>query len=78
MTDKDREQRISSLMKQLTEFADAVQVHCTWLTPNGTTSIYHLGSGNWYARTGMARHFLDQDIQSDAAVAIAEELGEVR
>lgn len=42
----------------LSEHADSVQIICTKLEPNGTTSMIHIGSGNVYARAQSMRSVL--------------------
>lgn len=62
MTAKDREKAIGECIAKLMEFCDAVQILSTWTdAETGNTFDVYLGRGNWYARTGMAHDFLNQD-----------------
>lgn len=56
----------------LGEHYDAVQVLVTW-SDAGITKSRHLGSGNWYARQGMAHDF----VKSDDSAELAKEIGKV-
>ncbi len=52
---------VNTHLNGLSEHFDSVQILATRLEPDGRTVATILGSGNWYARTGLARFFLDQD-----------------
>ncbi len=62
---------------KLGEHFDAVQILVSW-NENGTTSLAKRGTGNWYARQGMAHEFITSDIAQDTAVQIAERLNPPR
>ena len=59
------QQHITALM----EHFEAVQILVSVTDPGGTASVF-LGAGNWYARQGMARDFMQQDQARTAAKEI--------
>ncbi len=61
---------------ELSEHFDAVQILACKLLPDGTSSMTKAGKGLFYARLGMARTFLEQDVAEDRAQALARELKE--
>lgn len=44
----------------LSEFFDSVQIFVSNSTDNGTENVF-LGTGNWFARQGMAHDFINKD-----------------
>lgn len=60
MTNDEAKQAIEAILSQVEERFTAVQVLATWETGQATHFL-NLGRGNWYARTGMARDFLETD-----------------
>lgn len=70
MTGAEAQEIVSRLVNQLGEHFEAVQVMVSW-NEEGETRCNHNGSGNWYARQGMAREFL----QFEEAQIIAREVG---
>lgn len=56
-------------VQALREHFDCVQILVSHVTDRGTEDIFD-GNGNWYARQGMAREFLNRD----QAVTDAHEL----
>lgn len=69
MNDAEVTQLIDSKVDQLMDHFDSVQILVSWPADNGTRSCYR-GAGNWFARTGMARDFLERD---EAEIFIIEE-----
>jgi hypothetical protein len=60
VTDSDRIERLRYLTEQMAEYADCVQVLASWSDEHDqTVSIKH-GTGNIYARQGMAADFLEE------------------
>jgi hypothetical protein len=55
----------------LMEHFEAVQIHVSICTPNGTEHV-NLGAGNWFARQGMAQDFINQDRAHTEANEIAK------
>lgn len=57
-------QEQSALVRQhalaLSEFFDTVQILVSNTTDLGTENVF-LGSGNWFARQGMAHDFINKD-----------------
>lgn len=74
MTSEERTKIVERHVAELSEIYDAVQILGTWLNENGETCGQKRGSGNWYARQGMAREFLEQDSAELSAKAIGERL----
>lgn len=54
-------ERADSVAASLSEHFDAVQILVSKLQSDGSTTIMYVGKGNYYARTGMAREFLEND-----------------
>ena len=57
-------------MQELSEHFDSLQLLGTFIDDDGNTCKISYGCGNWYARIGVAREFIEQD----AAVTNAYEL----
>ena len=66
---------VSKALLILGEHFDAVQILATVSDGDGTERSFK-GSGNWYARQGMAHDFINADIHQDAAEQIANKLNE--
>lgn len=75
MTQAEAERILESAVEKLGEHFDAVQIFGTWCD-EGSTKFLPRGSGNWYARQGMAHEFINRDISGDAAEQIAAKLKE--
>lgn len=60
---------------KLGEHFDAVQIMAT-KNEEGHTLCVKRGSGNWYARQGMAHEFINEDIAQESARQIADQLKE--
>ena len=58
MTQEQAEHEVEKMRSILAEYFDAVQILVSRITPNGATEAIYRGSGNWYARQGMAHDFL--------------------
>lgn len=69
------EQQITDLLEkhasELGEHFDAVQILATW-HEGGLTYSRAYGSGNWYARQGMASAFINRDIADEQAKMIGK------
>lgn len=72
MTDKALVAKVEETTRKLGEYFDAVQVLVTW-DEEGVTRTLKTGCGNWHARQGMAREFLEEDQAQTAAVKLANE-----
>jgi hypothetical protein len=68
--DDTRSQLIANAVAVLHEHCDAVQVLASW-SEDGCTHFRHVGSGNWYARQGMAQSFQKIDTAQENAQEIA-------
>jgi hypothetical protein len=51
-------------VSNMSEHFDAIQVLVTWFEGDGVTRALSKGSGNYYARVGMAKEFV---VREDAA-----------
>jgi len=58
----------------LSEHCDSVQILASWLNPDGTTSSVSRGSGNWFARRGMASDFISRSQADDIGKSVAENI----
>lgn len=80
MTEEARQElfaRIAGAARDLGEHLDAVQILGTITDEEGSHRFY-LGNGNWFARKGMAHHFITMDESSVSARCIAEQIKEDR
>lgn len=68
-----KEEAIQKACDVLGEHFDHVQILMTW-NEEGLSKYRAIGSGNWYARQGMAHMFINTDIAQDTAFQIAEQL----
>lgn len=50
-----------STARRLSEHFDSVQILVSVLEADGSTRMHMAGSGNWYARRGMAQMFVESD-----------------
>jgi hypothetical protein len=73
MTGAEAEKILEDTVARLAEHFDAVQIMASWQTPQNCTACGKRGSGNWYARQGMAQEFIDED----QARTQAKEIGDV-
>lgn len=56
----------------LSEHFDSLQINGTFVDDEGITHHMSRGRGNWYARVGACREFLDKDQAQTTADAIGE------
>ena len=73
MTIQEAEAILEKALAQIGEHFDAVQILASW-NEEAMSMIAKRGTGNWYARQGMAHEFINSDIAQDAAYQIAERL----
>lgn len=71
MTDDERHRILDEAVAKLAEHFDVVQILVSW-TDDRTTYAKKAGSGNWYARRGMAEEFVDSSRDEDLASRIAK------
>lgn len=75
MTDDEAQAAVSKALKDLREFFPHVQILVTWeRDTDGNTRDLFSGSGNWYARVGMAHEFLNRDQGQVTAKEIGDRL----
>jgi len=60
LTPDKQKELVRKHITALSEFFDSVQILVSNSSSIGTESVY-LGSGNWYARQGMAHDFIHKD-----------------
>lgn len=62
MTPEEAEKWLGEMVAKIGEEFDCVQILVSKMAPegNGTERIF-IGSGNWYARFGMAHAFIQRD-----------------
>jgi hypothetical protein len=75
MTTEEIRDKINALLMGVTELIpDAhIQVLATW-NEGGLSKMINTGTGNWYARQGLAHEFINADIAQEHAVQLANEL----
>lgn len=73
MTDKEMEKWLDAKTAELTEHFDAVQILASYTDETGTHFIKR-GSGNWFARMGMAQDYLTTQNAQTGAEMISREL----
>ena len=72
MSENDRLAAIcEEFAAKLGEHFDAVQILASW-NDGGLSYCIKRGSGNWYARQGMAHEFINADMAQEQARQIAE------
>lgn len=73
MTKEEIDAICMPFMEKLGEHCDSIQLLATW-TEEGNTHRYKFGTGNWYARRGLAMEFIEQDQAQTAAKEISDAL----
>lgn len=71
MTGDEVNEMLDEIAAKLGEHFDAVQLMVTW-NEEGITYAAKRGSGNWYARQGLAHEFINADIAVENARQLAE------
>lgn len=74
MNEKELIQFLELVACRLGEQFANVQILVSWPSDEGGTSSLFRGSGDWYARQGLAHRFIHSDQADEAAKAIAEKL----
>lgn len=54
----------------LAEHFDSVQIMATGLDTKGDTDVFFRGTGNWYARQGMAQSFINHNKARENAMEL--------
>ena len=62
MTDEQFAEELKRVAARLSEHCDAIQISAC-RNDAGNTSCFHTGEGNWYARIGMAKEFIELDVE---------------
>lgn len=78
MNPEDACRHIERIAGQLGEHFDAVQIMVSWVNPDGSTSSAKAGTGNWWARQGLAHSFINADVAEENACRIKAALDEGR
>lgn len=71
MTEAELTKLLEDKTSDLTEHFDAVQILASYQTEDGGTRCIKRGSGNWYARHGMAEEFVRCHREDSAAETLA-------
>lgn len=71
MTHDEAQQHLETVAAQLSEHFEAVQIMVSWPVEGGGTYNLYRGAGNWFARRGMAHHFIEEDQAQDSAAALS-------
>jgi hypothetical protein len=74
MTPSQKEEIVQKAATALSEHFDCVQILVSSVTPQNSTESIFRGSGNWFARQGMAKDFMNRDSSDTRAYYIAEKL----
>jgi len=74
MTNDQRLAILDRHVRELSEIYDSVQVMGSFVDCNNQTMMHHRGSGNWFARQGMAHTFISESLAEDQAIQIAKKL----
>ncbi len=77
MDDAERkvlEDLLDKHLRELGEHFPDIQLMVSWTNENGNTEDLMRGRGNFYARLGMAREFLNRDASMISAREIKREL----
>ena len=69
-----RTEIIDACLHGLMEHFEAVQILATTRIARGETFEWMRGSGNWFARCGLAHSFIDKDVAQDIGVEVANAL----
>ncbi len=70
MTREEAERILQGSCAQLAEHFDAIQILASRVREEGDTLRVWWGSGNWYARQGMAQEFIHTEQAREIAQAI--------
>lgn len=73
LSDEEKLKTLDTIASNLGEHFDHVQILVSW-QEEGMTKNLQRGSGNWFARQGLAHEFINQDIAQENARQIAEQL----
>lgn len=76
MTNDEVTKLLEKTAADLGEHFDAVQIMVSWPADTGGTACQMRGTGNWYARQGMAQEFIGRDRAAEQAHEIARKLKE--
>lgn len=75
MSNEDAENMLDAIASRIGEHFDHVQILATW-NDSGISKNLYRGTGNWFARQGMAHDFIQQDISQESATQISNALKE--
>ncbi len=73
MTQEQIQEIVHRLGRELGEHVDACQILVSWNEEAICKNIY-FGTGNWFARQGMAHDFINQDVAHEHASQIGAKL----
>ena len=70
MSEDETTRILEAHVNQLAEHFDAVQILVSWPGEHGETCGRAHGTGNWYARVGLATQFVERDRARTRADAV--------
>jgi hypothetical protein len=73
MNPDEAEKLVDAALMTLREHFEAAQILVTW-TENGKCYSTNRGSGNWYARQGLAHEFIARDRAQEIGREISEQM----
>lgn len=73
MTHADAEKLLTDTLVKLGEHFDACQIMVTWNEQSQSMAL-HRGSGNWYARQGLAHEFIGLDRAQEIGNQVARQI----
>lgn len=75
MTPDEAQKWLSTIVAQISEEYDCVQILVSRIAPegNGTERIF-MGAGNWYTRAGMAHAFIERDKAQEIGKEVSVQL----
>lgn len=74
MSDSEAYDIVENALDKIGEHFSNVQILISWPADGGGTRKIFIGSGDWYARQGLAGAFIKSDEAEDTARAIAREM----
>lgn len=72
MTDEELMARMDVLLAELGEHFDSLQIIGSFVGDDGHTQRVTRGIGNWYARVGAAREFIEMDQAQTTAFELSK------
>lgn len=71
LTREEKTAIVQKALEMLGEVFEVVQIMVSEPNPEGGTGFMYKGSGNWFARHGMAHDFIRQEVSKSHAEALS-------